>query len=100
MVDPDELVVVYTSTTLLEAQLVRNMLASDGISVQLGETHEPLAGLSIAPIEVMVRVADEDRARSLIDAVENRRVDRAERELDQHATREPIGDADDATENE
>lgn len=82
MADPDELVVVYTSTTLLEAQLVRNMLAAEGISVRLGEINEPLAGLPIAPIEVLVRLADEDRARSLIDAVENARVDQVERQAE------------------
>ncbi len=73
------LVVVFSSATVTQAQLVRSMLAAEGIHATATEVNEPFPGLPVATSEVLVRQEDESRARALIQEAELHH-QRAERE--------------------
>lgn len=64
------LVVVYSSPTATGAQLVRSMLAAEGLHATVTEANEPFAGLPVVPSEVLVWQEDEARARVLIQKAE------------------------------
>ena len=74
------LIVVYSSPSVTEAQLVRSMLASEGIHATATEVNEPFAGLAVVPSEVLVWQEDEAQARALIQEAESRHQERLERE--------------------
>ena len=74
------LVVVYSSPIVTEAQLVRSVLAAEGIHATVTEANEPFAGLSVGASEVLVWQEDEARARALIQEAESRHHERIERE--------------------
>lgn len=79
MADPEDLVSVYQGANVTEAHLVMNLLLEQGIEASVSEENEPLAGLSIVPPDVLVKRADEVRARAVIDAMEDDQIRRAER---------------------
>ncbi len=78
MSDPKDLVSVYTGANVTEAHLVMNLLLDEGIDAFVSEENEPLAGLSIAAPDVLVRTEDEVRARAIIDDYDDRQIERAE----------------------
>lgn len=74
------LVVVHSSPTVMEAELVRSVLVGQGIHATVTEANEPFAGLSVVASEVLVWQEDEARARELIQQAELRHHERIERE--------------------
>lgn len=66
------LIVVYSSSSVTEAQLVRSMLAAEGLHATATEVNEPFAGLSVVPSEVLVWQEDEAQARALIEQAASR----------------------------
>ncbi|MEK6261218.1 MAG: DUF2007 domain-containing protein [Planctomycetota bacterium] len=74
------LVPVFSSPIVTEAQLVRSMLAAEGIHAAVTEANEPFAGLPVVPSEVLVWQDDESRARALIQQAEKRHQARTERD--------------------
>lgn len=79
MEDPNDLVSVYQGANVTEAHLVMNLLLEQGIEASVSEENEPLAGLSIASPDVLVKRSDEVRARALIETMEDDQIRRAER---------------------
>lgn len=79
MSDPKDLISVYKGENVTEAHLVMNLLLDEGIDAFVSEENEPLAGLSIAAPDVMVRHEDEVRARSIIERYDNEQLQRATR---------------------
>ena len=64
---PDEMVSVYSLKSPTEAEVIRVALESQGIRCHLsGEGQAGLTG--IIDIEVMVRAADEDQARAILES--------------------------------
>jgi len=76
--DPKDIVSVYKGANVTEAHLVMNLLLDEGIEAFVSEENEPLAGLSIAAPDVLVRAEDEVRARAIIDDYDDRQIERAE----------------------
>ena len=74
------LVVVFSSPVVTEAQLVRSVLAAEGVHATVTEPNEPFAGLSVVTSEVLVWEEDEARARALIAEAEQRHHQRIENE--------------------
>lgn len=74
------LVAMYSSSSVTDAQLIRSMLAAEGIYATATEANEPFAGLPIATSEVLVWQEDEERARALIQQAEQRHQARIARE--------------------
>lgn len=68
MTDPEDLVSVYQGANTTDAYIIRNALEAEGITCQVTEPNEPFAGLPITAPDVLVRVADEARARAIIEA--------------------------------
>jgi hypothetical protein len=67
--DPDDLVTVYTLTDANQAEIIKGALQAEGIHCQLGG--EGQAGFTgLWEVEVMVRAADADQARQLIESHE------------------------------
>lgn len=79
MSDPKELVSVYQGENVTEAHLVMNLLLEEGIDAQVSEENEPLAGLSIAAPDVLVRREDEARARAIVEEYDEEQIERANR---------------------
>ena len=65
MSDPDEAIVVYEAANITEAHFVKNLLVNEGINAMVSEENAPLS-LPITPTDVLVRRADEARARAFI----------------------------------
>lgn len=78
MSDPQELVSVYQAANSIEANLVKNLLADEGIEAAVSDENAPLAGLDITPPDVLVRAADEQRARAFIADYEEKLIEEAE----------------------
>ncbi len=78
MSDPDELVTIYKAENVTEAHLVKNLLVDEGIDAVVTEENEPFS-LTITPTEVLVRRADEARARAVIEVYDAEQERRAER---------------------
>ncbi len=95
MSDPLDLVSIYRAAHSIEANLVKNLLADEGIDAVVTEINEPLAGLDITPPDVMVRVADEGRARQFIADYEEKLIAEAESGADEDEDSE-ADDADEA----
>jgi hypothetical protein len=69
----DDLVSVYTVKNPTEAEVIRVALEGQGIACHLaGEGQAGLTG--IIDIDVMVRAADEDRARAILESYERKHV--------------------------
>jgi hypothetical protein len=61
----NDLVTVYSVTSQVEAEIIRGALESEGIACELGGTTQGgYAGLMA--IDIVVRAADEDLARRII----------------------------------
>ena len=80
MGDPLNLVSIYRAANSIEANMVKNLLADEGIEAVVTEENEPLAGLDITPPDVLVRVSDEVRAREFMEKYEERLIEEAEKE--------------------
>lgn len=80
MSDPKDLVSVYKWANVTEAHLVMNLLLDEGIDANVSEENEPLAGLSLAAPDILVRREDEARARAIIDNYDDRQIERAEKD--------------------
>jgi hypothetical protein len=78
--DPKDLVSVYKAANVTEAHLVMNLLLDEGIDANVSEENEPLAGLTIAAPDVLVRREDEARAQAIIDDYDDQQIERAEKE--------------------
>jgi hypothetical protein len=78
--DPKDLVSVYKGANVTEAHLVMNLLLDEGIDANVSEENEPLAGLSLAAPDILVRREDEARARAIIDNYDDRQIERAEKD--------------------
>jgi superfamily I DNA and RNA helicase len=78
MNDPQDLISIYRAAHSIEANHVKNLLADEGIESVVTEVNEPLAGLDITPPDVLVRVADEQRARAFIADYEEKLIEEAE----------------------
>jgi hypothetical protein len=78
--DPKDLVSVYKAANVTEAHLVMNLLLDEGIDANVSEENEPLAGLTIAAPDVLVRREDEARAQAIIDNYDDQQIERAEKE--------------------
>ncbi len=78
MHDPSELVSVYETADATEAHLVKNLLRDEGIDASVSEEHEFLS-LPITPTHVLVRRADETRARSIVQTYDDDQKRRADR---------------------
>ncbi len=79
MDDPQDLVSIYRAANPTEAHFLMNLLLDEDIDAQVSEENEPFAGLPIVPPDVLVRKADEARARSIVAEYQREQVDRAER---------------------
>jgi hypothetical protein len=79
MNDPKDMISVYQGANTTEAHLVMNLLTDEGIAAFVSEENEPLAGLSIAAPDVMVRREDEVRARAIIERYDDQQLQRAAR---------------------
>ena len=79
MGDPQDLVSVYQAANVTEAYLVHNLLVDAGIAAEVSEENEPFAGLPVVPPDVLVKVADEARARAIVEVYEKEQEERAER---------------------
>jgi hypothetical protein len=65
--DADEVVAVYTTTDLYEAEIIRNELREEGIACELdGESQGGFT--EIVETKLLVRAWDADRARRLIES--------------------------------
>jgi hypothetical protein len=76
--DPSDLVVIYKTANVTEAHLVKNLLIDAGVDATVGDENEFL-GLPITPSDVLVRRADEARARPIVDEYDDEQIRRAER---------------------
>ncbi len=79
MDDPQDLVSVYQAANPTEAHLVMNLLLDEDIDAQVSEENEPFAGLPVVPPDVLVRKADEARARAIVAEYDREQEERAER---------------------
>ncbi len=75
----DELITIYRAANVTEAHLVKNLLGDEGIDAFAAEENDALSGLNLSETEVMVRRADVDRAKAIVDEYEQQQIDRAER---------------------
>ena len=79
MDDPQDLVSVYQAENPTEAHFLLNLLLDEDIEAQVSEEHEPFAGLPIVPPDVLVRKADEVRARAIVADYQRDLIERAQR---------------------
>ena len=77
--DPQDLISIYRATSPVEAYLVRDLLMDENIDAQVSEANEPLAGLSIAAADVLVRRGDLPRAQALVEEYDRKKIERADR---------------------
>ena len=67
MPDANDLVSVYQSSNPIEAYFVKNLLESRGIEAAVSEPNEPLAGLSIAAADVLIKQGDLAAAEKVVE---------------------------------
>ena len=75
------LVNIYSTPIEFDAELVKAMLADEGIPSYVDDANGPFPGLSGIPCHVMVAVEHELFARQLIEQHEERHRERVEREF-------------------
>lgn len=63
--DPNETIAVYTTNDLLDAEIVRNALRTEGMRCEL-DSQSQGGFVELVEIKVLVSAADADRARRLI----------------------------------
>jgi Putative prokaryotic signal transducing protein len=79
--DSQDLVTVYTVSNPIEAEIIKNALEEEGItSFVEGGMQAAESGLTGLPVRIDVPVGDAERARSFIEAHEQRR--RQQNDLD------------------
>jgi hypothetical protein len=78
MNDADDLIAVYQGANVTEAHLVKNLLLDEGIDASVSEENEFLS-LPITPSDVLVRRADEARARAVVERFDAEQIRRADR---------------------
>jgi hypothetical protein len=78
----DDLVSVYKGANTTDAYMIRNALIEEGIECRVSEVNEPFAGLSVALPDVLVRASDEQRARQIIEDMEQTQIKHAAEQLD------------------
>ena len=66
MHDPAKVVSIYKAANTNEALVICDALRSRGIECQVTEINEPLAGLTIAEPDILVHLADQQRAEEII----------------------------------
>ncbi|RMG40569.1 MAG: hypothetical protein D6725_03160 [Planctomycetota bacterium] len=66
VLDPDELVEVYSDTNVGDAELIRAVLESNGIRAIVEGDVQGFVGA--VPVRVLVRVRDADHARRIIES--------------------------------
>ncbi|MBI2826874.1 MAG: DUF2007 domain-containing protein [Planctomycetia bacterium] len=71
--DKNDLVSVYQAANAIEATVLKNLLEESGIPAAVSEPIEPFAGSGIDPPDVMVRRADEVRAREILSQYDQER---------------------------
>ena len=70
MVEKDDLVNVFTAYHETNAEVIKIALAAEGIDAVVDNVHQ--GGLTgTLPVHVLVRAADAERARELIDKIEH-----------------------------
>jgi hypothetical protein len=79
MDDPQDLVSVYKAENPTEAHFVMNLMLDEDIDAQVSEENEPFAGLPIVSPDVLVRKADEVRAREVVAAYQRDLIERSQR---------------------
>lgn len=67
MSDPADLISVYQTSNPTEAYFVKNLLESRGIEAAVSEANEPLAGLSIAASDVLIKQGDRAAAEKVVE---------------------------------
>ena len=63
----DEIVTVYTVRDEMQGEIIKNALEAEGIKCNLGGEHQA-ALTGTFDVDVLVRAADEARAREIIDS--------------------------------
>jgi hypothetical protein len=76
--DPQEAVAVYKTESSAEAHFVKNMLIEEGVEAVVAD--EVALPTLITPSEVLVKRADEARARAIVEEYDDEKIRRAERE--------------------
>lgn len=75
---PDDLVSVYQGENVTESHFVKNLINDEGIDAVVAGEHEPFS-LPWSHTDVLVRRADEARARAIVDRYDAEQERRAER---------------------
>ncbi|HWB00267.1 MAG TPA: DUF2007 domain-containing protein [Pirellulales bacterium] len=83
MADPEELVTIYRAGSEAEGQLLRDLLADEGIDASIADENSVLAGLQISGADVYVHRRDQARAMELVADFERRQIERVEGEEDE-----------------
>ena len=65
MTDPDDIVTVYTVRDEMKGEIIKNALEAEGIKCSLGGEHQA-AITGAFDVDVLVRAADEARAKKII----------------------------------
>lgn len=64
---PEELLVVYTTNDAMQAEIIRGALNAEGIHCDIdGEVQAGFTGAGVLEIKLLVPAADYDRARSFL----------------------------------
>lgn len=67
MSDPADLISVYQANNPTEAYFVKNLLESRGVEAVVSEVNEPLAGLPIVAVDVLIKQADLPQAEAIVE---------------------------------
>ena len=67
MTDQDDIVTVYTVRDEMKGEIIKNALEAEGIQCNLGGEHQA-AMTGTWDIDILVRAADEARAREIIES--------------------------------
>lgn len=76
--EADDVIPIYTTDNLTEAELIRNRLRDEGIKAEVtGEAQGGFSGV-LDEIQIMVKMIDADRARAVIAEVQSDRLEEDE----------------------
>lgn len=79
MSDQQDLISVYQANNPTQAYFVKNLIEAQGIEAAVSEVNEPLAGLPITAIDVLVKEADRAAAEAIVEAYDDDVANRHER---------------------
>lgn len=88
--DPEALVPVYSTPLAFDAEIVKSMLADEGIDGTVENASGPFPGLTVVPCQVLVTKENENNARRLIEEHEERHRKTVEQEFQQELSEEEI----------